>query len=1279
MRIDEINATLPTIYRDEFEAWLSRTNDNWFSSANDLGSGRVQITPDTADPLPFLKKSCSEQKRVVVSEINFTEAIDIFELQLAQELTFINCSFQEPVFGDGITFSSPISFKRSIFLSGFQCPDGTFNKGLSFYGCFFCIRDKNTTKQAPYAEFSQAPCKQRSIWMPGLKVNGILRMDACVLVGSINLSESAIDGPVMMRGIRIGAGRERGRLHMRQLRLNGDLDLSPFYTDRKFDQATQSQIYGSLVLSGSEIRGKLDIRGIRILHRLHMPHVHIRDRLDATAWRHEDDSLYEKLIQTSIGSRNGVSVRLADANIKHGVWFDGAYIRGQFTGKNMQIGGDLYLRACIAPHSLKQIYYCVVDVDVGKENLPPRLNECIRLEGASIGGSLDCTYSRLTGALNLLNAQIGGDVHIRCATITPKGLPTASEAIVKMSMAKIGRHLDFEGSTIESEIEAHGIEVCGNLKFGQYSPKASFEFAPSEVHYKGKIDFSGATIKGNIDSLYAQFHADIILNNAHIGQCVKIAGGRIAGSLSLDDSEIGTSISLTGSPPSHPLPVQKLYIRCISMQRANIGGNITISLLKVGPSDYLNKISPRVAIPSGQTNDNLNLTLSKVAGSVIVSPEASCKYSLEVEGHIYAEKANIGGNALLSCSYISGDIYASSLTVGGDFILEGSEMDRIIAPGITVQNAVLLASHTTNRPSERIGIKVRNDIDFSYAKLGQLRINVVWILQYDTPKEKTRKSKDKTKKKTFITKYLLHFELPNGKENPDNNKENPTKNKKISCIHTKKLDLRYSHIKEFSFSGYAPFDLAPLFDLEGMSFQELKIDGLRGSCYNEEKPIAHGIPPTCEVRRRFYFWALPGTTLLSVITTCFLLWIYINFNTDQFWNIFHQIWYLQWIIQDALDGFYIVTHPYHSLLSIQDATKEILLPAVAVSALGLWSFYMLSPRRRKQRPEDKNADPKAPHDALYDPHERWVWYPRSYALLTKRMHTMDISVYQKIEAYLRKSGRSEDADYIYFEQRIHQLQSGLTAWIFHGMKALWHHQFGTESARNIHLNQMTRKGDYAFHHCHTDIGSNLYGEKPERFGYIWSSLLYRTFSIPKRIFFRFLLLLTGDGTKVMPIILLFASYIAFSCLFVFSSPQSVERPATFIAPTVSGGSNKATDQIKEDELRWAEVMGQASSSDWDLCDSFWVSLQSHIPLIDITGREKWKPSSNKVAALERPIRELKKTFWFRFIPSKISDSIQAPRADTWAGVAKCIGWIFVPVILGAIAARIKRRVISEVE
>jgi len=525
--------------------------DTWEAArSNDQSTKENDVLPSVAAavlkaPYPkanqIQKLGSSVHSAIGFSGCIFANKVDLRPLFSSKAVVFWNCDFTEQVIGDGGDFHSPIKFIGCRFQKSLHLQEAVFHKGLTVSFCLLEMEDPNgaTTRAQdndelklegavpapPEPELNQAPSRVRSAWWAGLRVTGLLRLDRTFFGGSVNLAEARIDGPILMRGISVGCqprneNKTVGRLHMRNIQVNGDIELTPHTKLRCVTTSKRSVVNGSLVLAGCKIRGRVDLRGVKIAETLHMPHAHVRDRLEANAWQHEGDADFSHVQLTEIGHKKGISVRLADAEIGHSVWFDGAELGGQFNAKNATIGGDFYLRQAYDSHN----HLPIANGSTVRfaSDAPASMDEAVRLSGAKISGCVDLTWARLEGKLDAEGAIIGSDLVMRGTEIAQRSEEQTIARTLFLQSAKIGGAIELRGARIHGEISARETSVGGDVTLAPWHynsfREGRWKINPDDIgkakepaagggaqasstkfqgiYVRGDVNFSGSRIEG---------------------------------------------------------------------------------------------------------------------------------------------------------------------------------------------------------------------------------------------------------------------------------------------------------------------------------------------------------------------------------------------------------------------------------------------------------------------------------------------------------------------------------------------------------------------------------------------------------------------------------------------------------------------------------------------------------------------------------------------------------------------------------------------------------------
>jgi hypothetical protein len=156
----------------------------------------------------------------------------------------------------------------------------------------------------------------------------------------------------------------------------------------------------------------------------------------------------------------------------------------------------------------------------------------------------------------------------------------------------------------------------------------------------------------------------------------------------------------------------------------------------------------------------------------------------------------------------------------------------------------------------------------------------------------------------------------------------------------------------------------------------------------------------------------------------------------------------------------------------------------------------------------------------------------------------------------------------------------------------------------------------------------------------------------------------GSGVKIRPLCAFLTLYFTFSWLAVFSNPDSVEHPASFVA-RASGESSKDWEcrlgNGGGEAWQAADANGQAwplfseahrsGGEVWNLQDGFWMAIKVHVPLLHLWAKEKWVPASSG-GWYYSPLGMRKMWFGMEY--------------ETYAVIAQIISYLTIPMLITAV-------------
>lgn len=622
------------------------------------------------------------QPRLWVVNKTISENFDLRGFHQKAEVVFERCTFTETVTGGGAKYHGRWLFVRCDFQRSISLADAEFEHGLAFAGCRFGFPEEPTDLKSfeSHADFHEPPSRKTSVWLPGLRVSGALRFDRCCVAGSLNLANARIDGTLLMRGMHVGTkkrpgGRFRGRLHLFHVHVAGDVDLSPHVVTRAVhDGRLRTRVWGSVVLSSAQIDGRVDLRGSWIQNRLHLPMARIRDRLCAEVWLHSDDRDKEHVVRTMIGQREGVAVRMADAKIEAGVWFDGAWLSGQLDAQNVEVGGDFTMEQATDRERKPFAGPAIVALqEVGETGI----KECVRMAGAQIYGRLDLDWLVTRGQINLESCRIEGEARMRGATILAPD-PGDGPAL-KLKTAHFGRSLDLRGTVVDfgpqrtardnrRAIEAHDVEVEGDMCLGIWDRKLSGEYpgyardvagrwrwllegsqALLASDEKARTAWLGGRINGLIDLTNSHVKGELLLGGAlingklaaqgiRVDHVCDLSGGVFFGEVDFDDARVDGEF-LIGCECDHQSRAAQgteeftklgtVFADRLTLRRAEIAGDLLYAAVFFGgvsgETDLLSALHGREALERARralqathtgAKSALNLRLATIKGSI---------------------------------------------------------------------------------------------------------------------------------------------------------------------------------------------------------------------------------------------------------------------------------------------------------------------------------------------------------------------------------------------------------------------------------------------------------------------------------------------------------------------------------------------------------------------------------------------------------------------------------------------------------------------------------------
>ena len=179
-----------------------------------------------------LARLIERKKRLFFKSSRFIDAVNWRGVSIGVALEFKECVFEEMLDLRGAKFSMSIKFTKCVFKKGVTM-EGVWIKGsldLSFCTIYYPPDGENSEYQLiiDRPEFEPPP-PFRTANLSGINIEGHLYARMIKIYGSLDMGHARINGGVFMEGAQIGLGRFGGRFYLRQARIEGDVEMSPYF------------------------------------------------------------------------------------------------------------------------------------------------------------------------------------------------------------------------------------------------------------------------------------------------------------------------------------------------------------------------------------------------------------------------------------------------------------------------------------------------------------------------------------------------------------------------------------------------------------------------------------------------------------------------------------------------------------------------------------------------------------------------------------------------------------------------------------------------------------------------------------------------------------------------------------------------------------------------------------------------------------------------------------------------------------------------------------------
>ncbi len=625
-------------------------------------SGSPKETYSEAEVVAILSQP-GDSRSVCFQLCSFPEALNLASFKSSSALVFRDCEFADEVNLTDARFDKSLSFEDCLFVQGLVLR-GAHIKGL------LCLEGSIIGPPKTYFDgedierpLHEPPPHIRSAHWDCLCVEGPFNLVRTAIFGSVDLGHAEIHGSLFMQGARIGLGEFGGRLYLRQSRIDGDLELSPWVWERTPWRLTwKGPEKGAVVGEADEIWKAHVIRWVDRVYNFHLDipydvnntqkEKRLKTELDeavCTLWKNScPPGAPAPAQRTEIFG----SLSFGASEIQGRVNIRGAHIHEALHGITAHIHNRILADCWIHPDLMRETDTgLTMDKDwfrtiIGEPEIPPsfivkpqgkraparnREMRGIILEDAVIDHAVLMQGLQCVGELRMNNIRIGGTLELgvwkakhksgkKPYCRTTLGFPSSDAgsdcALIQMKNAQVDASVFLDGAWIDGDIDANHCKIGANLTM-----RASWESdwengvrqIPEVANTKHK-DRLSADAKPDNDKGW-----DCIdLYGAELSGNVDFSGARIFGGLKLSYLKLGGTFMLgrdTRDRTGAPRPV-----------RAKIGFGKQGDSIRL----YGAEIGGNVCIERALLKGSLMMKLAEVGGALICGPPEPTRRNNEV-------------------------------------------------------------------------------------------------------------------------------------------------------------------------------------------------------------------------------------------------------------------------------------------------------------------------------------------------------------------------------------------------------------------------------------------------------------------------------------------------------------------------------------------------------------------------------------------------------------------------------------------------------------------------
>lgn len=633
---------------------------------------------------------------LILQRCVITTRLSLAGMFVPDAVKFDRCRFEHELDATNARFGKTVTITRSLFRKSLTLRGAKIGGTLEVSRSVVKMPEppapdsKTLARTNRQSHLYEPPPDSRSAKWDALNVDGNLVLDRLTVFGSLNLGGGEIKGGVYLRGAQIGKLErvdekvlDNGRLYMRQMRIDGDVDCTPaireHWSHAKEEHPFRSWpmcVRSSFSIGSTVILGRLNIRGAEIRGCLHAIMAQISGRVLADGWYHPDKP--ERTWRTRIGVAKHFCLSAAHETCAK-------------TAEDM------------LPDAQRELSNCAInaddehgaeDDDSGRLDADTQRRLSIYFQDAKIGSSIWLRGIRTDGGLDFDNAEIGGSLDMRMWHVekppaqtddgwkkieadrkssdrdqpwyqTDLGMSYHFESLCFRNF-KLGANLHMEGIRADGRIVGHNAEIRGNIRCLPFRMRDVREYIIPNIGSNGdgkSLSLYGSKIGGNIE-----------INGSHFKGAVRLRYVHVEGALIAQPFELGRGVNQDDTPTAN----------------SALNPKTIIGMSHKGHGLYLygSTIAGNVCCTSLETEGCLSLKLAKIGGAVefkdskiahaSVSEFAAKMRSLPLflEPGVSLESATVGGDAEFAGATVGLHFDATNLRLNGTLNLGRYTADK---------------------------------------------------------------------------------------------------------------------------------------------------------------------------------------------------------------------------------------------------------------------------------------------------------------------------------------------------------------------------------------------------------------------------------------------------------------------------------------------------------------------------------------------------------------------------------------------------------------------------